>query len=115
MCGIVGLHLRNPELYPRLGTLLTTMLGQVAERGPDSAGVAVYGDPRLAGHSVVSVLDLPADFATDAKVIEARVIEAGETSIVHADVAADVLTAAVRAAGARVVASGTELAVFKGV
>ena len=38
MCGIVGLHLRDPELYPQLGRLLETMLCQVAERGPDSAG-----------------------------------------------------------------------------
>ena len=32
MCGIVGLHLREPSLYPRLGELLTGMLGQVCER-----------------------------------------------------------------------------------
>jgi len=44
MCGIVGLHLRDPSLYPRLGTLLATMLIQMTERGPDSAGVAVYRD-----------------------------------------------------------------------
>ncbi len=45
MCGIVGLHLRNPELNPRLGELLTGMLCEMGERGSDSAGVAVYGDP----------------------------------------------------------------------
>ena len=36
MCGIVGLHLREPSLYPSLGELLTGMLCQVTERGPDS-------------------------------------------------------------------------------
>lgn len=46
MCGIAGLQLRNPELYPKLGSLLTDMLCQVAERGPDSAGFGVYGEPR---------------------------------------------------------------------
>ena len=46
MCGIVGLHLRNPALYPRLGELLTGMLCEMSDRGRDSAGVAVYGDPR---------------------------------------------------------------------
>ena len=58
MCGIVGLHLREPSLYPRLGELLTGMLCQVTERGPDSAGVAVYGDPRWSppGHASVSLL-----------------------------------------------------------
>jgi glutamate synthase domain-containing protein 1 len=44
MCGIVGLHLRDPGLYPRLGVLLDGMLAQMRERGPDSAGFAVYGD-----------------------------------------------------------------------
>ena len=47
MCGIVGLHLRTPELYPRLGELLTGMLCEMGDRGSDSAGVAVYGDPIL--------------------------------------------------------------------
>ena len=46
MCGIVGLHLRDPELYPRLGRLLETMLCGVVERGPDSAGGGRWGGPR---------------------------------------------------------------------
>ena len=63
MCGIVGLHLRTPELYPRLGELLTGMLCEMAERGSDSAGVAVYGDPTWSppGKGCVSVADLGAD------------------------------------------------------
>lgn len=44
MCGIVGLHVKNPELYPRLGELLTPMLDCMASRGPDSAGIALYAD-----------------------------------------------------------------------
>ncbi len=44
MCGIVGLHLKNPDLQPRLGELLTLMLEAMATRGPDSAGIAVYAD-----------------------------------------------------------------------
>lgn len=44
MCGIVGLHLKDRELYPRLGELLTPMLDCMASRGPDSAGIALYGD-----------------------------------------------------------------------
>lgn len=45
MCGIVGLHLKNPDLQPRLGELLTVMLEAMTTRGPDSAGIAVYADP----------------------------------------------------------------------
>ena len=63
MCGIVGLHLRNPELVPQLGRLLTGMLCEMADRGSDSAGVAVYGDPVWSpvGQGCVSVLDVDPD------------------------------------------------------
>jgi methylamine---glutamate N-methyltransferase subunit A len=116
MCGIVGLHLRDPRLYPRLGRLLESMLCQVVERGPDSAGVAVYGDRRRCpeGHAAVSVLDAPADLA--ARLPDALITAAGDTTVVAAPLTPDELTAAVRAAapGVRVVGSGTELTVYKG-
>jgi glutamate synthase domain-containing protein 1 len=43
MCGIVGLFLKDPALEARLGALLAGMLGTLCDRGPDSAGFAVYG------------------------------------------------------------------------
>lgn len=43
MCGIVGLFLKDPALEPELGTLLAGMLAVMTDRGPDSAGFAVYG------------------------------------------------------------------------
>jgi amidophosphoribosyltransferase len=43
MCGIVGLFLKATELQPELGRLTTLMLHEMAARGPDSAGFAVYG------------------------------------------------------------------------
>jgi glutamate synthase domain-containing protein 1 len=46
MCGIVGLFLKNPDLEPKLGALLAGMLGTMCDRGPDSAGFAVYGDEK---------------------------------------------------------------------
>ncbi|WP_119168909.1 class II glutamine amidotransferase [Algihabitans albus] len=54
MCGIAGLFLKTPELQPKLGALFSPMLREMSERGPDSAGIAVYrdvgrnaaGDPR---------------------------------------------------------------------
>jgi methylamine---glutamate N-methyltransferase subunit A len=51
MCGLIGLHLKNPALQPRLGELLTQMLEAMTTRGPDSAGIAFYADhpPALAG------------------------------------------------------------------
>ncbi|AGT11438.1 class II glutamine amidotransferase [Paracoccus aminophilus] len=44
MCGIVGLFLKNEDLRPKLGDLLTDMLITMTDRGPDSAGIAIYGD-----------------------------------------------------------------------
>ena len=43
MCGIVGLFLKDPALEPQLGSLLAEMLEVMTDRGPDSAGFAVYG------------------------------------------------------------------------
>ena len=42
MCGIVGLFLKDPKLEPALGALLTDMLITMTDRGPDSAGIAIY-------------------------------------------------------------------------
>ena len=44
MCGIVGLFLKNNELRPHLGRMLTEMLVALSDRGPDSAGFAIYRD-----------------------------------------------------------------------
>ncbi len=42
MCGIVGLLLKNPTWDSRLGELLVPMLVGMTDRGPDSAGLAVF-------------------------------------------------------------------------
>ncbi|SHL67135.1 class II glutamine amidotransferase [Phytopseudomonas punonensis] len=44
MCGIVGLYLKKPELESQLGKLFEPMLEAMTDRGPDSAGFAIYGD-----------------------------------------------------------------------
>src|SRR5271168_5506582 len=43
MCGIAGLFLKNKALEPELGNLTATMLSFLSDRGPDSAGFAIYG------------------------------------------------------------------------
>jgi glutamate synthase domain-containing protein 1 len=45
MCGIVGLLVKKPALRERLGALMVPMLTGMTERGPDSAGLAVYTTP----------------------------------------------------------------------
>jgi glutamate synthase domain-containing protein 1 len=44
MCGIVGLFLKDAKLEAELGRLTAAMLAELRDRGPDSAGFAVYGD-----------------------------------------------------------------------
>lgn len=43
MCGIVGLFLKDKALEPQLGAMLSEMLVSLTDRGPDSAGIAIYG------------------------------------------------------------------------
>lgn len=139
MCGIVGLHLRNPDLYPRLGELLTGMLVEMQDRGPDSAGVAVYGDPRWSPAGTVTVSFVPdpaataitapapaADIAaglTELVAAPVTVIDAGPTVVAHTD-AGDDPAAAVATLRAAVLAQypdaliagfGESVAVLKGV
>jgi methylamine---glutamate N-methyltransferase subunit A len=47
VCGIVGLFAKHPDVEERLGAHLGAMLIQLANRGPDSAGVAMYRDGRM--------------------------------------------------------------------
>ncbi|MGV9671510.1 MULTISPECIES: glutamine amidotransferase [unclassified Gordonia (in: high G+C Gram-positive bacteria)] len=125
MCGIVGLHLRNPDLYPRLGELLATMLGEMQDRGADSAGIAVYGnnDWAPAGHGCVSLLDLDVDAADAAAAlseslgspVSARHVD--NTLVISAELQSEELLAAARAAypEALVAGFGSDLTVLKGV
>lgn len=125
MCGIVGLHLRNPDLYPRLGELLAGMLGEMQDRGADSAGVAVYGNPDWvpAGHTCVTLLDIGVDAAEVGGAlaavlgvpVHAQYVES--TLVISALTGADELLAAARyvSPDALVAGFGTDLTVLKGI
>lgn len=54
MCGIVGLFLKDKSLEPQLGEMLSNMLITMSDRGPDSAGIAMYSGVDL-GHSKVTI------------------------------------------------------------
>lgn len=71
MCGIVGLYLKNDALESRLGELFKPMLIAMTERGPDSAGFAVYGDAVDEGVKLtLRHEDVNYDWASLAKAIE---------------------------------------------
>lgn len=71
MCGIVGLFLKDKSLEPRLGELLSEMLITLTDRGPDSAGIAIYGagDKKKSKITIQSA-DPDSDFAGLGKELE---------------------------------------------
>ncbi len=58
MCGIVGLYLKDTQLNASIGRLFTPMLCEMAQRGPDSSGFAIYRNPVAAG-TLKAVLHAP--------------------------------------------------------
>ena len=62
MCGIAGLYLKNPDLFPNLGELFKPMLIEMTSRGPDSAGIAIYRDPVEAGQTKYSLAHDSAEY-----------------------------------------------------
>jgi glutamate synthase domain-containing protein 1 len=62
MCGIVGLFLKSPELEDDLGHLISAMLVEMTDRGPDSAGIAIYRNPVRNNCSKITVLSEDPDY-----------------------------------------------------
>src|SRR5580698_6775490 len=60
MCGIVGLFAKDAGIEAELGAHLALMLASLSDRGPDSAGFAVYA-PSVPG-AVKLTLRAPEDF-----------------------------------------------------
>ena len=117
MCGIAGLFLKNPAMEPELGALTAGMLAVLTDRGPDSAGFAVYG----AGHAGQVKLTLrgPAgfDFTALGAALDAGVIAHDDHAVLSVPAARE---AEVRAALAQhpelaIVASGARMELYKGV
>ncbi len=124
MCGIVGLFLTDPALEPELGRLTAGMLAVMTDRGPDSAGFALYGD----GAPDTTKLTLHGPASTDFQAIAARMAEAlgTPTPVVLRDDHAVLRVPTERETEARarlgqlaphvrVVATGTRMELFKGV
>jgi glutamate synthase domain-containing protein 1 len=55
MCGIAGLYLKSAELEEDLGRLLASMLIELSDRGPDSAGAAFYREPAQPGFCKITL------------------------------------------------------------
>jgi len=70
MCGIVGLFLKDHTLESQFGSLLAGMLGTMCDRGPDSAGFAVYGT--AASGSIKLTVRGPRDYDYEAVIRRLR-------------------------------------------
>jgi methylamine---glutamate N-methyltransferase subunit A len=66
MCGIVGLFSKSLAVSERLGEHLGDMLLELSDRGPDSAGVALYRNPAPAGSTKVSLHSASPDYDWEA-------------------------------------------------
>ena len=121
MCGIVGLFAKSAEVEERLGAQLGAMLAQMADRGPDSAGLAIYRDPAPPGATKLSLFseDPEEDWAAVARELDPR--HDGEVAV-HAShavlvVDADATTAQAlvreRRPDLRVMSAGERIEIFK--
>ena len=123
MCGIVGLFIKNPELEPKLGQLLSSMLVEMTERGPDSAGIAIYDGSASEGEVRITVLSTDANYSWEQ--FEKEVLAAfGESSRVEINSNHAVLTLAAEARTVEawlrnnhpelyMTSSGTNITIFK--
>ena len=77
MCGIVGIFLKNETYRAELGRLTAVMLHEMRDRGPDSAGFAVY-DQGTPDHVRITVLaeDSTPDWSATAAELEGVLGEA---------------------------------------
>lgn len=57
MCGIAGLFAKSEAVEHELGRLIAGMMLQLADRGPDSAGLALYRDPVGSGTKLSLLAD----------------------------------------------------------
>jgi methylamine---glutamate N-methyltransferase subunit A len=62
MCGIVGLLIKDPEKRHHLGEWMVPMLVGMTERGPESAGMAVFGSPVSLKNRKLSLYSEDPDF-----------------------------------------------------
>ena len=108
MCGIVGLFLKRPGLEPELGGMLAGMLATMRDRGPDSAGFAVYGAPN--GTTKLTVRGDLAAVPLDDVRVERRDTHA-VLHVPHARVAE--IRAALARHGVTVVGEGARMELYK--
>ncbi len=122
MCGIVGLFSKSLSVSERLGEHLGDMLLEMSDRGPDSAGVALYRTPAPAGSTKVSLHSADPDYDWEALQVELDEGFGSTQPDVRASHAVFVVDTESRALqqwlrehrpGLRVMSAGTSLEIYK--
>ena len=122
MCGIVGLFLKDKSLEPKLGELLSDMLVALSARGPDSAGIAIYGKPTAGTAKITIQSSTPSiDFETlesdlSASGIEAKLVVKSTHAVIEvaAEESAEARAVITRLRpSVRVMGSGDSVEIFK--
>jgi methylamine---glutamate N-methyltransferase subunit A len=120
MCGIVGLFAKSPEVEERLGAHLGAMLAQMADRGPDSAGLAVYRDPAAPGATKLSLFSEDPDEDWDAVArdlsgpdADVAVVASHAVVVIEADAADAQALVHRRRPDLRVMSAGERIEIFK--
>jgi glutamate synthase domain-containing protein 1 len=118
MCGIAGIFLKDRALEPQLGSLLGAMLGTLCDRGPDSAGFAVYGEARP--NHLKLTLRAPSGFdferllrAMNPAVAAHEIHDTHVVITVPSESERAVLAAIAKAPEVSIVGSGQRMAIFK--
>ena len=81
MCGIVGLFSKTRSIENQLGGLLSRMLIEMAERGPDSTGIAVYRDRVPESMTKITLLSPVTEFDWEQMVSEMCRVFPGHNSV----------------------------------
>ena len=116
MCGIVGLFTKSPSLERRLGEHVAAMLVELSERGPDSAGLAVYRRPAAAGFSKLVLFhpDEAFDWAGLAAELDAELEQRATHAILTTRLSLDHVREHLAAhPGLRLMSAGQSIEIFK--
>ncbi|MEM6415391.1 MAG: glutamine amidotransferase family protein [Pseudomonadota bacterium] len=114
MCGIVGLFAKTEKPQAHLGLHLSQMLDSMADRGPDSAGVALYTDEKVDTLKITVQLDGPSSIDTldDVNAVHYR----GDHGVLHVPLSKyDQVISSLARLNLRVVGTGHRMELFKGV
>ena len=123
MCGIVGLYLKNKTMQPALGSLFAPMLIEMTDRGPDSAGFAIYRNEVDKSHTKFTLASDDPDTAwraLDAEMEKALICDVqidikGDHAVLVSDADVTIVTNWIKEnkPEIRIVGSGRSIEIFK--